>query len=126
MENHGLPCRASKPHDSQERPIREQKDKNTMQDLQIRRVKCDEAKPACVRCTSTSRRYDGYERPLIVPERQQPPLRTSVVPITNANFEERRAFEFCLSCIAPYISGSADSCIWREVIPQLSHSQLPV
>ncbi|OAA47566.1 Zn(2)-C6 fungal-type DNA-binding domain protein [Metarhizium rileyi] len=27
----------------------------------IRRIKCDEAKPACLRCTSTGRKCDGYD-----------------------------------------------------------------
>ncbi|RYP34318.1 hypothetical protein DL767_004312 [Monosporascus sp. MG133] len=33
----------------------------------IRRIKCDEKKPACVRCTSTGRRCDGYGGPVVHP-----------------------------------------------------------
>ena len=32
----------------------------------IRRVKCDEARPNCVRCTSTGRRCDGYGTQAVV------------------------------------------------------------
>jgi hypothetical protein len=32
--------------------------------IRIRRVKCDEAKPNCVRCTSTGRKCDGYQAPV--------------------------------------------------------------
>ncbi|KAI1415807.1 hypothetical protein F5Y13DRAFT_206737 [Hypoxylon sp. FL1857] len=37
----------------------------------IRRVKCDETKPACTRCTSTGRKCDGYEGN--APPRQKKP-----------------------------------------------------
>lgn len=35
--------------------------RSTNLNCRIRRVKCDEAKPACVRCTSTGRKCDGYD-----------------------------------------------------------------
>ncbi|KAI1381963.1 hypothetical protein F4677DRAFT_439768 [Hypoxylon crocopeplum] len=38
----------------------------------IRRVKCDETKPACTRCTSTGRKCDGYEGSA-PPRRRKPP-----------------------------------------------------
>ncbi|RYO85303.1 hypothetical protein DL762_005256 [Monosporascus cannonballus] len=37
------------------------------EDKEIRRIKCDEKKPACVRCTSTGRRCDGYDGPVVHP-----------------------------------------------------------
>lgn len=38
----------------------------------IRRVKCDEQKPACLRCTSTGRTCDGYGGP-VPPRKKDPP-----------------------------------------------------
>ncbi|KAK8112321.1 uncharacterized protein PG998_008778 [Apiospora kogelbergensis] len=36
--------------------------------LRIRRIKCDEARPSCLKCTSTGRKCDGYdENPLTSP-----------------------------------------------------------
>ncbi|KAI6090219.1 hypothetical protein F4821DRAFT_229955 [Hypoxylon rubiginosum] len=40
----------------------------------IRRVKCDETKPACTRCTSTGRKCDGYDG-------QAPPRRKKLLPL---------------------------------------------
>ncbi|KAI1759351.1 hypothetical protein GGR53DRAFT_527474 [Hypoxylon sp. FL1150] len=39
---------------------------------EIRRVKCDETKPACTRCTSTGRKCDGYDGQA-PPRRKKPP-----------------------------------------------------
>ncbi|KAH8680938.1 hypothetical protein BX600DRAFT_7855 [Xylariales sp. PMI_506] len=37
----------------------------------IRRVKCDERKPACLRCTSTGRTCDGYEDPSVKKKKKE-------------------------------------------------------
>ncbi|KAK3903394.1 transcriptional regulatory protein moc3 [Staphylotrichum tortipilum] len=54
----------------------------------IRRVKCDEGKPACVRCTSTGRTCDGYDKAALARFRQVDPGQTA---------EQARA-EFVRAC----------------------------
>lgn len=89
----------------------------------IRRVKCDEAQPSCLRCTSTGRRCDGYELILRRSRSDQPSLRTSLIPIVQANNNERRSFDFYLQRTAPILSGALDTRFWKQFIPQLSVSQ---
>ncbi|KAK4158109.1 transcriptional regulatory protein moc3 [Chaetomidium leptoderma] len=43
----------------------------------IRRVKCDEGKPACVRCTSTGRTCDGYDKAALARYRSPDPNHTA-------------------------------------------------
>ncbi|KAI1404623.1 hypothetical protein F4819DRAFT_503632 [Hypoxylon fuscum] len=44
---------------------------NGLPKRRIRRIKCDETKPACTRCTSTGRKCDGYSGP--APARRRKP-----------------------------------------------------
>lgn len=39
----------------------------TDQDVRIRKVKCDETKPSCIRCIKTGRKCDGYLAPALRP-----------------------------------------------------------
>ncbi|KAL7629099.1 hypothetical protein AAE478_000617 [Parahypoxylon ruwenzoriense] len=50
----------------------------------IRRVKCDETKPACTRCTSTGRKCDGYGGP--APPRRKKLLASSSIPSLPSSF----------------------------------------
>lgn len=45
----------------------------------IRRIKCDEAKPACLKCTSTGRKCDGYTTgsPVSIPRTSKSPSPTT-------------------------------------------------
>lgn len=46
----------------------------------IRRVRCDEGKPACNRCVSTGRKCDGYETPAESSDSNTLPIRSSSSP----------------------------------------------
>ncbi|KAH6856823.1 hypothetical protein B0I37DRAFT_426328 [Chaetomium sp. MPI-CAGE-AT-0009] len=54
----------------------------------IRRVKCDEGKPACLRCTSTGRTCDGYDKAALARYRSPDPNQTA----------ERARAEFVRAC----------------------------
>lgn len=71
----------------------------------IRRVKCDEGRPACAKCTSTGRKCDGYEsssssplpaslihRPLLPLERRLPRAESPL--LLRVPDYERHAFDF--------------------------------
>ncbi|KAJ5502074.1 DNA repair protein rad10 [Penicillium fimorum] len=84
----------------------------------IRRVKCGEEKPSCVRCTSTGRKCDF--------EDTQPSSTISVIanplslsPNTNTVWRERRAFAYYFEHAASSIGGGLDVDFWRTVVPQV-------
>ncbi|XXG94225.1 hypothetical protein Hte_000479 [Hypoxylon texense] len=67
--------------------------------LKIRRVKCDETKPACTRCTSTGRKCDGYDG-------QAPPRRKKAPPPTSTSAD-------------PSVSSSSSSSVSNSIIPSI-------
>ncbi|KAL2168298.1 hypothetical protein VTG60DRAFT_163 [Thermothelomyces hinnuleus] len=100
----------------------------------IRKVKCDEAKPFCVRCTKTGRRCDGYLDAKTMAQRR----RRSGGPGTGsvgepqaplalfhdwASSDERRAFHFFQHITAPCLSGNLDGLFWRVLVLQICQSE---
>ncbi|KAL2824315.1 hypothetical protein BDW59DRAFT_87890 [Aspergillus cavernicola] len=79
----------------------------------IRRVKCGEEKPHCLRCTSTGRRCD-YESPYSVPR---------VLSTLSLETKERRAFEYYYFHAAPSLSDALDLDFWRGTVLQICRSQ---
>lgn len=101
----------------------------------VRRVKCDETKPQCVRCTSTGRKCDGYAPTLQTQSRQHSPnpastassangplIRQSSSPIfeTFDDDVERRSFAFFKLRTIPEISGFFPSDFWDRLVPLAS------
>ncbi|CAI7641483.1 unnamed protein product [Penicillium glandicola] len=86
----------------------------------IRRVKCGEEKPSCVRCTSTGRKCE-YEakRPFSIISVIANPLPLSLSPNTNTVWRERRAFAYYFEYAATSIGGGLDVDFWRSVVPQV-------
>ncbi|KAJ5787370.1 hypothetical protein N7457_002360 [Penicillium paradoxum] len=84
----------------------------------IRRVKCGEEKPSCVRCTSTGRKcdFDGV-LPSSTTSTIVNPL--SLSPSTNIAWRERRAFAYYFEVAATSIGGGLDVDFWRTVVPQV-------
>ncbi|KAM5344007.1 hypothetical protein ACJ41O_012544 [Fusarium nematophilum] len=91
----------------------------------IRKVKCDEAKPACKRCTSTGRHCDGYQTAvndaasataarLLMPRHVSPVIGTTV---------EARALQYFFQAAGPSLSGAMDSSFWTHVVMRLSTSE---
>lgn len=81
----------------------------------VRHVKCDEAKPSCLRCTSTGRRCDGYLPP-----------KSWLLTINPDNFHdgrERRSFQFFRERTGPELSRFYDESFWNNLVPQASHAQ---
>ncbi|KAI0477101.1 hypothetical protein GGR56DRAFT_691288 [Xylariaceae sp. FL0804] len=108
-----------------------------------RKVKCDEGKPACLRCTSTGRRCDGYlaAQSRIAPgsgtgtgagagaglalawhrPRQLFPHATGSGPGAGAR-DERRALQFFSEAAAPFLAGpqAGDPYFWTHLVLQFS------
>ena len=92
----------------------------------IRRVKCDETKPACDRCTSTGRKCDGY----IVPPPKKPSYKTiteialvrGIDPVLGSR-NELRALDFFRTRTAPGLSSYFDAEFWTRLVLQMSHAE---
>lgn len=93
----------------------------------IRKVKCDETKPFCLRCTKTGRKCDGYLGPALTKKRQlknntprdhiPDPLYELCAP------EEKRAFHFFQHVTAPCISGGFNAVFWRSIVLQICQTE---
>lgn len=92
----------------------------------IRRVKCDEAKPECNRCTSTGRKCDGYEIP---PRRNRAlAVQTASSPqpcleVARGTQDELRALEFFHVRTAPGLSSYFDADFWTRLVFQISSAE---
>ncbi|KAF1947789.1 hypothetical protein EJ02DRAFT_507602 [Clathrospora elynae] len=110
-----------------------------------RRVKCDETKPACTRCTKTSRICGGYKdifksrstspaaaaaaayrNPsfLVVPQ----PSRQSTIPRNpstslSSEPQENRSFHYFKTHTLPRWTEFFESELWSQQVLQLSHSE---
>ncbi|EME49840.1 hypothetical protein DOTSEDRAFT_164590 [Dothistroma septosporum NZE10] len=89
----------------------------------IRRVKCDEEKPFCRRCTTTGRKCDGYAAAFDTNSSSPEPLAVALVNDVSCDALERRTFDYFRSRTAPCVSGYFHDLIWERLVLQLSHSE---
>lgn len=113
--------------------------------LSIRRVKCDEARPSCLKCTSTGRACDGYEisraasHSDAAAKHLQPARSTSqdLLPRTRAprpnasavaalDEAERLAFDYFLRKTVDIIRQLSPDKSWIQLALQLSGDTAPV
>jgi hypothetical protein len=117
--------------------------------FRIRRVKCDETKPDCLRCIRTGRKCDGYASSLPISEasvtdnsnryppfapRNRPPpsnltqsmssivLRDSLQDFRGTKLEHRH-LDFFYNQTAPSLARYFDSRFWNILVPQLACSE---
>lgn len=87
----------------------------------IRRVKCDEAKPACGRCTSTGRKCDGYIKDILSSNSltsQGLALVQRLSTSVSGSAPEKRSFSYYLKNTGPELSGYYDSSFWEKLLLQ--------
>ena len=99
----------------------------------IRKVKCDELKPFCMRCTKTGRRCDGYLDAKTMSQRRRrsgpatghagEPQAPLALFYDWAPSDERRAFHFFQHITAPCLSGDLDGAFWRVLVLQICQSE---
>ncbi|KAF7876531.1 hypothetical protein EAF04_001620 [Stromatinia cepivora] len=112
----------------------------------IRRVKCGEEKPECLRCTKTGRICDGYD-----PDRPEMSIAglargasaessstassiasptASIIAMPSLTIEgdreERRSFNFFINNTAPELAGNFESRFWNSLVLQRCHSDPPI
>ncbi|KAK5168096.1 uncharacterized protein LTR77_006664 [Saxophila tyrrhenica] len=87
----------------------------------IRRIKCDETKPECNRCTSTGRKCDGY---VIKPRKKRSDFQAlNKVPTAPAEIGpvELRSLGFFHHKTAPSLSSYFDAEFWTRLVFQMSY-----
>lgn len=91
----------------------------------IRRIKCDELRPICVRCSSTGRTCDGYETFLFssVLAHRSISLRVDAVPNSSLNLSsyEAQTFDFFRQRTVKEITGCFRSQLFERFLLQVSH-----
>ena len=101
--------------------------------LRIRRVKCDEDKPSCLRCRSTGRTCDGYtankpdfqrqDSALILKFSSGAVLPRAALPIVHGDEKEQRSFSFFCNKTVAVFSDYCDLGFWDRLVLQVSNSQ---
>ncbi|QIX02472.1 hypothetical protein AMS68_007989 [Peltaster fructicola] len=91
----------------------------------IRRVKCDEAKPFCNRCTSTGRKCDGYAviSPTSSKSPTTPSLSVALAFDVSTDALEKRTFDFFRTRTVPCVSGYFSDSVWDRLVLQVCHSE---
>ncbi|RYP57815.1 hypothetical protein DL770_010579 [Monosporascus sp. CRB-9-2] len=100
----------------------------------IRRIKCDEKKPACVRCTSTGRRCDGYGGHVVhvnpaprakAVDASGPTvriLRSATSDIVGTHAERWYFHRFCSTATRGFALHTTNlGSFWRGLVPQVAH-----
>ncbi|KAH7304246.1 hypothetical protein B0I35DRAFT_151623 [Stachybotrys elegans] len=111
--------------------------KTGCQTCKVRRVKCDEARPICLKCTHSGRICSGYgvwgggsfHAPINVNDLSNHHRTTALgryntgLELVNKTDEEKRAFEFFCRSPSLKISGMFKSKFWDLLLVQLSLSE---
>ncbi|KAJ5503200.1 transcriptional regulator family: Fungal Specific TF [Penicillium fimorum] len=108
-------------------PLSRKKTKTGCKTCKIRRIKCDEGRPACRRCVSTGRVCDGYGiwggggTPYGQPH-SNCALSTycTPVPVGNLSREEQLCFDWLIKRTAKKFAGLFPSDFWESLIFQAS------
>ncbi|KAI0878635.1 hypothetical protein GGS24DRAFT_442477 [Hypoxylon argillaceum] len=87
----------------------------------VRKVKCDEGKPSCRRCTSTGRKCDGYGASPASSALSWHRPRHLFPNVNDAS--ERRSLDFFCEVAAPVLSGPLDPYFWTHVVLQFSQME---
>lgn len=96
----------------------------------IRKVKCDERKPSCSRCSKTGRKCDGYLDPKASGSRRRLKdqghhhrLHALGPSLGLLSPEEERAFGFFQHVTGPCLSGDSDASFWGTFVMQLCQTE---
>ncbi|KAJ5395545.1 Protein of unknown function DUF3468 [Penicillium crustosum] len=96
------------------------KSKTGCDTCKIRRVKCGEEKPHCLRCTSTGRRCEYNS---IGPRKTIGRPQLELTTFACQRSRERRAFEYYFHKAGPSLSGVLDQAFWRGSVLQICRAE---
>ncbi|KAH3912925.1 hypothetical protein HBH56_109360 [Parastagonospora nodorum] len=94
----------------------------------FRRVKCDEQRPNCLKCTSTGRQCDGYASlkqgfEVHIWNPGQGPAFQKTVSLLPGLDDSVRYLEFYHRCARPVLSGNFDNSFWSRTTLQMAFSE---
>lgn len=95
-----------------------------------RKLKCDERKPACIRCENSQRHCEGY--PHLFAALQKPPFASISYPLDRllstfkATSNEWQAYDFYINRACPNIGGSLDHDFWHDLVLRFAQDQCSV
>ena len=84
----------------------------------VRRVKCGEEKPLCMRCTSTGRKCDGYAPPKGSNSGLQDSIHKSISTTPTQDPMEQRLLYFFTTFTAPMLRGNFSPEFWERKVLQ--------
>ncbi|KAF4436123.1 Zn(2)-C6 fungal-type DNA-binding domain [Fusarium acutatum] len=84
----------------------------------IRRVKCDEARPSCLRCTSTGRTCDGYEEAAV---QHQSPIQSVIAGYGNS--QEARSIQFFIERTLSQLTSFFPDEFWGISVLQVAQNE---
>ncbi|KAH7304172.1 hypothetical protein B0I35DRAFT_401502 [Stachybotrys elegans] len=109
------------------------KTKTGCRTCRVRKVRCDEGKPDCVRCTSTGRTCDGYASSLISksPSPSQdhgPPNATTDLKLIlpRQSPQEVRSYRYFIEVTAPSLAGAFHADFWLAEVPRVCMSDAAI
>ncbi|KAF9882758.1 hypothetical protein FE257_005306 [Aspergillus nanangensis] len=97
--------------------------------LTCKRIKCDEAKPHCLKCTSTGRKCDGYGSLAILQytgSSVRLPLQLPPILRISGTERENRSFQFFYERTVPSLAGYCGSEFWNRLVLQVSQHEKSV
>ncbi|KAH8891241.1 hypothetical protein GQ53DRAFT_841628 [Thozetella sp. PMI_491] len=119
------------------------KSRNGCLTCKARKLRCDERKPACQRCTSTGRKCDGYRshptRSIPAEPEQSsdggvsgasayarasetPPSRAPALALPRHSLQELRSYRFFIEVTGAACSSLFDAEFWTQELPQACHA----
>ncbi|KAK1961560.1 hypothetical protein LY78DRAFT_696057 [Colletotrichum sublineola] len=93
----------------------------------VRKIKCDEARPFCNRCTVTGRKCDGYPHVAELPDVSSSSPGSSIVHFQPSRASpginspnDSRALQYFSEVVGPLLSGAVDPYFWTHIVMQFS------
>jgi hypothetical protein len=93
----------------------------------VRRVKCDEGRPACLRCISLRRVCGGYNDAQLQPPRSSPSNIISIIAGPSSDIhpstQSHRSFSFFVQRTSPQLAGFFGSHFWERLVLQTAYHE---
>ncbi|KAK2042151.1 hypothetical protein LZ31DRAFT_501280 [Colletotrichum somersetense] len=93
----------------------------------VRKIKCDEARPFCNRCTVTGRKCDGYPHVADLSDASPSSPGSAIVPFQPSRASpginspnDSRALQYFSEVVGPLLSGAVDPYFWTHIVMQFS------
>ncbi|KAK1976525.1 hypothetical protein LZ30DRAFT_666700 [Colletotrichum cereale] len=93
----------------------------------VRKIKCDEARPFCNRCTVTGRKCDGYPHVADMSDVSSSSPASSIVSFQPSRASpgidspnDSRALQYFSEAVGPLLSGAVDPYFWTHTVMQFS------